>query len=107
MLQREVNAEGASLYPDMTGSQFMGYVADGFWDTRLSGIFKAYKIVNGELLTPPLDTGIPFITTQDDLIGNAVEDVVVGQFISGANWIIKGEGNVTNGWIKLRMMDPL
>ena len=44
-----------------------------------------------------------FITTQDDLIGNAVEDVVVGQFYPGANWIVKGENNVTNGWIKLEM----
>jgi hypothetical protein len=44
-----------------------------------------------------------FITTQDDLIGNAVEDVVVRQFFAGANWIIKGESNVTKGWIKLEM----
>jgi hypothetical protein len=43
------------------------------------------------------------INTNDELVGNAVEDVVVGQFYSGANWIIKGENNVTNGWIKLVM----
>jgi hypothetical protein len=44
-----------------------------------------------------------FITTHDDLIGNAIEDVVIGQSYPGANWIVKGEGNVTNGWIKLQM----
>ena len=44
-----------------------------------------------------------FITTQDDFIGNAVEDVVVGQFYPNANWVIKGENNVTNGWAKLEM----
>jgi hypothetical protein len=32
-----------------------------------------------------------------------VEDVVVGQFYPGANWIVKGENNVTNGYIKLEM----
>jgi len=43
------------------------------------------------------------INTNDELVGNAVEDQVVGQFYSGANWIIKGENNVTNGWVKLVM----
>jgi hypothetical protein len=37
------------------------------------------------------------------MIGNAVEDVVVGQFVPGANWIVKGENKVTNGWINLQM----
>ena len=43
------------------------------------------------------------INTNDELVGNAVEDQVVGQYQSGANWIIKGENNVTTGWIKLVM----
>jgi hypothetical protein len=29
--------------------------------------------------------------------------VVVGEFHSGANWIVKGESNKTNGWLKLEM----
>jgi hypothetical protein len=29
--------------------------------------------------------------------------VAVGKFYPGANWIVKGENNVTNGWIKLEM----
>ena len=43
------------------------------------------------------------INTNDELVGNAVEDVVVGQYYSGANWIVKGENNVTTGWLKLVM----
>jgi len=83
-----------AAYPDLTGSK----------DTS-SSIGRIIKRANA--LQKILRAAYSFITTQDDLIGNAIEDVVVGQFISGANWIIKGEGNVTNGWIKLRMMDPL
>ena len=83
-----------AAYPDLTGSK----------DTT-SSIGRIIKRANA--LQKILRAAYSFITTQDDLIGNAIEDVVVGQFISGANWIIKGEGNVTNGWIKLRMMDPL
>lgn len=83
-----------SAYPDLTGSK----------DT--TGTFGRI-IKRANALQKILRAAYSFITTQDDLIGNAIEDVVVGQFVPGANWIIKGEGNVTNGWIKLRMMDPL
>jgi len=44
-----------------------------------------------------------FFNTNDELVGNAVEDAVVGASYPGYNWIVKGEGNVTNGWIKLEM----
>ncbi len=44
------------------------------------------------------------IKTNDDLIGNAVEDKVVGDFSHvGFNWIVKGDNNVTNGWLNLEM----
>jgi hypothetical protein len=42
-----------------------------------------------------------FILTQDDFVGNAVQDAVAGQTWPGANWIVKGENNVTNGGLKL------
>jgi hypothetical protein len=83
-----------SQYPNLTGSK----------DTT-SSIGRIVKRANA--LQKILRAAYSFITTQDDLIGNAIEDVVVGQFTAGANWVIKGESNVTNGWIKLRMMDPL
>ncbi len=47
-----------------------------------------------------------FITTQDELIGNAVEDVVAGEYQPGANWIVKTEGNVTKGALKLELVAP-
>jgi hypothetical protein len=80
-----------AAYPDLTGSK----------DTVSSTLAKIIKRANA--LQKILRSAYSFITTQDDLIGNAVEDVVVGQFYPGANWIVKGEKNVTNGWIKLEM----
>ena len=43
------------------------------------------------------------INTNDELVGNAVQDAVVGEYYAGFNWIVKGEDNVTNGWIKLEL----
>ncbi|HXE56391.1 MAG TPA: hypothetical protein VNK43_00175, partial [Gemmatimonadales bacterium] len=50
-----------------------------------------------------LSKAASWILTNDELIGNAIEDKVVAEFHPGANWIIRGENNVTNGWIKLEM----
>jgi hypothetical protein len=43
------------------------------------------------------------IKTNDELVGNAVESVVVGESYPNSNWIIKGDYNKTNGWIRLVM----
>mgnify|MGYP003293767488 CR=1 FL=1 len=77
-------------YPNLTGGK----------DTA-STLQKWVKRANA--LQKILSAAYSFITTQDDLIGNAIEDVVAGVSYPGANWIIKGEKNVTNGWIKLEM----
>ena len=77
-------------YPNVTGAK----------DTT-SGFVKYVKRANA--LQKILSAVYSFITTQDDLIGNAIEDVVVGQFFAGANWVVKGESNKTNGWLKLEM----
>jgi hypothetical protein len=77
-------------YPNVSGAK----------DT-VSGIVRIVKRANA--LQKILSAAYSFITTQDDLIGNAIEDVVIGQFYPNANWIIKGENNVTNGWSKLEM----
>jgi len=47
-----------------------------------------------------------WIKTNDDLIGNAVEDRIVGAFYPGYNWFIKANNNITNGWINLEMVQP-
>jgi hypothetical protein len=44
-----------------------------------------------------------FIKTNDDLIGTAVEDDVIGAFYPGFNWIVKGKSNITHGWLNLEM----
>jgi len=43
------------------------------------------------------------ITTQDEFVGNAVQDAVATEFKPGYNWIVKGENNITNGALKLEM----
>jgi hypothetical protein len=44
-----------------------------------------------------------WIKSNDDLIGNAMEDKVVGEYHSGYNWILRADNNVTNGWVNLQM----
>jgi hypothetical protein len=78
-------------YPNLTGAK----------DSTNSTLQKFVKRANA--LQKILSAAYSFITTKDDLIGNAIEDVVVGESYPGANWIVKGDNNVTNGWLKLEM----
>jgi hypothetical protein len=77
------------LYRDMTGAIDSGsatkYLAAG---KSLRKFFAA--IAN-------------LIKTNDDLIGNAMEDKVVGEFHTGYNWILRADNNVTNGYLNLEM----
>lgn len=41
------------------------------------------------------------IKTNDDLVGNAVEDVTTAERYTGHNWIVKGKDGQTNGYVKL------
>lgn len=43
------------------------------------------------------------ITTADDVVGTAIEDVVAREAYPGANWIVKGENTVTHGGLRLEM----
>jgi hypothetical protein len=66
-----------------------------------SKIVKAFKQANAfQKLWSALAS---FFNTNDELVGNAVQDAVVGASYPGYNWIVKGENNVTNGWIALEM----
>jgi hypothetical protein len=87
---RNLLATLQAQYPSLTGAK----------DTT-SGLVRFVKRANA--LQKILSAAYSFITTQDDIIGNAIEDVVAGEFRSGANWIVKGESNQTNGWLKLEM----
>ena len=44
-----------------------------------------------------------WIKSNDELVGTAVDDDIVRVFYPGYNWFVKGENNVTNGWINLVM----
>jgi hypothetical protein len=79
-----------NAYPNLTGGK-----------DSTSGLARIFKRANA--LQRILRAAYSWITSQDDLIGNAIEDSVVGEYRSGANWIVRGEGNVTNGWLKLQM----
>jgi hypothetical protein len=79
-----------NAYPNLTGGK-----------DSTSGLARIFKRANA--LQRILRAAYSWITSQDDLIGNAIEDTVVNEFHSGANWVVRGESNVTNGWLKLQM----
>jgi hypothetical protein len=80
-----------AFYGELTGTK----------DTTFGGVTRTIKRANA--LQKILRAIYSWITSQDDLIGNAIEDVVAGQYYSGANWVIKGANNATNGWVKLEL----
>jgi hypothetical protein len=79
-----------SQYPNLTGGK-----------DATSGLSRIFTRANA--LQKILRAAYSWITSQDDLIGNAIEDSVVGEYRAGANWIVRGENNVTNGWLNLQM----
>lgn len=48
-----------------------------------------------------LSVAASLIKTNDDLVGNAVEDVTTAERYVGHNWIVKGKNGQTNGYVKL------
>jgi hypothetical protein len=80
-----------NAYPNLTGGK----------DSSTSTLAKIFKRANA--LQRILRAAYSWITSQDDLIGNAIEDSVVAEYHAGFNWIVRGENNVTNGWLKLQM----
>jgi hypothetical protein len=79
-----------AAYPLFTGGK------DG-----TSGLQKVWK--RAHAFQQLLQAFASLIKTDDELIGNAVESAVVGEFHPNSNWIVKGEYNKTNGWINLIM----
>jgi len=66
-------------------------------------LFSIKTFVKAASLLNLFKSGWSAITTQDDLVGNAIEDVVAREFFPGANWIVKGEDTITNGAVRLEM----
>jgi hypothetical protein len=79
-----------AAYPKFTGGR-----------DSISGLVRLWKQANA--LQRLLKALASFIKTDDELIGNAVASTVVGESYPNANWVVKGEGNKTNGWIRLVM----
>ncbi len=79
-----------SVYAKRTGGR----------DTTISTV-KYYKAA--KVLRDIFALLASFIKTNDDLIGTAIEDQVIGTFYPGFNWIVKGQNNVTHGWLSLEM----
>ena len=79
-----------NAYPNLTGGR-----------DSASGLAKVFRRANA--LQRILRAAYSWLTSQDDLIGNAIEDTVVNEYHPGANWVVRGDNNVTNGWIKLQM----
>jgi len=79
-----------AFYRDMTSGR----------DTVLNLARQFHRARSGQSLLSALAS---WIKTNDDAIGTAVEDAVVGTFYPGFNWIVKGDNNVTNGWVRLEM----
>ena len=80
-----------AAYPNLTGGK----------DSTSVTLGRIYKAANA--LQRILRAAYSWITSQDDLIGNPIEDKIVGEYHSGFNWVIRGENNVTSGWLKLQM----
>jgi hypothetical protein len=79
-----------AAYPTLTGGRDSVNVFQRWWK-RANALQKVLKALAS------------FINSNDELVGNAVESAVVGVVYPGANWVVKGANNVTNGWINLVM----
>jgi hypothetical protein len=80
-----------TAYPQLTGGK----------DSTNSSLQRLWKRANA--LQKLIKAVASVIVTNDELVGNAVESSVAGVVYPGANWVVKGDGNKTNGWINLVM----
>lgn len=60
-LQREINPPGENLYPDATENDWVGHLADAFWEARLHGMLGGY-IVDAAFTIQPQNAGAPDMT---------------------------------------------
>ena len=80
-----------AAYPQLTGGK----------DSTTSSLVRLWKKANA--LQKIIKAIASFLTTNDELIGNAVEASLTGQSYPGYNWVVKGDANKTNGTLNLRM----
>src|SRR5262245_35827645 len=63
-------------------------------DTTLTTLVRLYN--RATAFQKILQAVWSVITTQDEYVGNAVQDVAAGAFKNGYNWIVKGVNRITN-----------
>ncbi|HEX4560392.1 MAG TPA: hypothetical protein VH113_01055 [Gemmatimonadales bacterium] len=97
VLRLDVNRTNALFAAVDTAYTFL----TGGRDTVLTKLSKTFKYAHsGEDLIAAIAS---FINSNDDPVGNAVQDAIVGQVYPGYNWFIRGDHNITTGWIDLEM----
>ena len=92
---------------DVGRAERIFHVVDSVYNDLSAGhdsstvVVRAYKYARGAKNL--WEAIASFFKTNDDMVGNAVEDDVVGLTYPGYNWFVKGDNNITNGWINLIM----
>ena len=88
----------------MSGLVHWAEDVDEDWASVLAELTRAFKAARSGWNI--LKAFWSLITTQDELVGNAVEDFIAKEWVSGANWIVRGDNNITTGVLKLEMVNP-
>ncbi len=57
MFNREINVPNSEQILGLSAANKIGYIEDGFWDARLSGMLTTYTVVDGLEVVPPATAG--------------------------------------------------
>jgi hypothetical protein len=96
----EIKTDGAQFGAALSTLDSLFNSHTGGKDT-VTAAGKQYRAATA--LSSFVSTLASLIKTNDELVGNAVADSVANEYHPGSNWVVKGAGHVTNGWIKLEM----
>jgi hypothetical protein len=77
-------------YGDLTGGKKVDLISSQTF-TKAKSILKLYQAIWS------------FFTSADDIVGTAIEDVVAREYFPNANWVVKGENNITKGALRLEI----
>jgi hypothetical protein len=103
-----------ALEDDDTACQIK--IDQGRWNSMIAGFTTTYKDFTGAIdsgtvakkikaaksLYNLLAAVASWIKSNDDLVGNAIEDKVALQTQAPYNWVLK-DGSATTGWLLLQM----
>jgi hypothetical protein len=75
-LQREVNPPGVQDFPAASDGDWLGQLADSFWEARLDGLLEGFTCDENGLITPVVPAGTD-PSTQPDLGRDMVQLVIL------------------------------